>query len=163
MLGVIRHRPKRERATASARAQRHALVWHSTLNPPPPSIGWWRLFGLLDERLQSGVDRLLASLAHPFSSNRALVVDDVDCRCRGEVPFRIDRTLVIKRTPIEFFLVHDFLEFTRFMNPGIDADEGKRFIFERCYERPLVWPSGPSRQSEFAPKVEQYDFAAIVG
>jgi hypothetical protein len=84
-------------------------------------------------------------------------------RWGGEgIPLTVDGTYVVKCPPVEFLPGHHFLEFTRIMVPGIDADEDKWLVFEIRYERPLVSPSGPSGQSEFTPEIQQHDLAPIV-
>lgn len=57
---------------------------------------------------------------------------------------------------------HHVLEFLDVLRPGIDADQHERLVLQSLNERPLVWPGGPSDQSEFAPEVEQHDLATIV-
>ena len=95
-------------------------------------------------------------------SNRAFVIDDVDRWRGGEVPLTVDGALVIKRPPVDLLLGHHVLEFTRFMGPGIHTDQGEWLVFQIRDERPLVWPGGPSGESELAPEIKQHDFAAIV-
>ena len=121
-----------------------------------------RFLRLLDQLLQSCVNRLLAGLADPLASNRALVIDDVKRWRGGEIPLTVDGTIVVNGPPTNLVLRHHFLEFTRIVGPGIDADEGEWLFFQFRYERPLVRPGGPSRQSEFAPEIEQHHLAAIV-
>ncbi len=116
----------------------------------------------MNQLLQGSVDRLLARLADPFTAYRAYVIDDVERWRGGEVPLTVDGTLIVKRPPVDFFLRHHFFEFIWIVDPGIDADQGEWFFFKIRYERPLVRPSGPSRQSVLAPEIEQQDLAAIV-
>jgi hypothetical protein len=120
------------------------------------------LFRRLNQLIQSRVDRLLPWFADPFVSDRAFVIDDVE-RWRGwEVPLTVDGTFVVKRPPGDVVLRHHFLEFTGFVAPGIDADEGERLLFQFRYERPLVRPGGPSGESELAPEIQQHDLATVV-
>ena len=116
----------------------------------------------MNQPLQGSVDSLLAGLADPFAANGALVIDDVKRWCGGEIPLTVDGALVVERPPVDPLFRHHPFQFTWFMRPGIDADHCERLFFQIRYERPLVRPGGPSRQSELAPEIKQHDLAAIV-
>jgi len=97
-----------------------------------------------------------------FSPDRSFVIDDVKGWRRREVPLPVDLSHIVKRPPVYLLLSHYRFEFTGSVVPGIDADYSERLVFQCRHERPLVGPSGPSGQSEFAPEIEQHHFSAIV-
>ena len=117
---------------------------------------------VVNQSLHSGVDHLLAGMADPLVSNYTLVIEHVERRRGGRVPFATDGAVVGKRSPVEFLLLHDFFQLFWFVRHDVDADQGERLLLQFRDERPLVGPMGPSRQSVLEPEIEQHDFAAIV-
>jgi hypothetical protein len=80
--------------------------------------------------------------------------------CAG-VPSRRDR-LTRDGSPGDFLLFHDLFEFLRLAVEDVHADQGKRLLFQLLDERPLVGPTGASRQSVFRPEIEQHHLPAEV-
>ena len=125
-----------------------------------PSILSPILWHSVNELLQGGIDGVFARFADPLVPDHALMIDNKERWCRIGIPLTVDGAIVVKSSPSDVKFLHGVFQFTRIMRPGVDADESERFIFEFRYERPLVRPSGPSRQSELRPEIEQHDLAA---
>src|SRR5262249_15952833 len=117
--------------------------------------------------VQRCVDDLLAGSARPLVTDDSFVVDHIEGWRGGQVPLRRDRSRtgiasIDKGSPGYLLLVHHFLELLRVEATDVDADEGERLVFQVRYERPLVRPLGPSRQSDETPEIEQHHFPSIV-
>src|SRR5262249_44686688 len=59
-------------------------------------------------------------------------------------------------------LFHYLFKLFRLVADDVDADQGKRLLFQVLDERPLVGPTGASSQSVFRPEVEQHDLPTVV-
>src|SRR5262249_61274049 len=121
----------------------------------------------LDQLLERRVNYFLTRSTCPLVTDDSLVVDQIHRRRGGQVPLRRDRTCtgvagVNKGSPGDLLLGRHLLELLRVEAADVDADEGERLVFQVLHERPLVWPLGPSRQSDDTPEVEQHHLPAIV-
>jgi hypothetical protein len=75
------------------------------------------------------------------------VIEDVERRRALEVPLAGDGAEaassvagVRERAPGQLLLVDRLFELVRLVLVGVDADEGKRLVFQLLDERPLVGP-----------------------
>src|SRR5262249_14936870 len=106
-----------------------------------------------DHLVQRCVYHLLARSARPLVTDHSLVVDYIERRRGGQVPPRRDRSRtgvasVDKGPPGYLLLVHHLLELLRVEATNVDADEREGLFFQVRHEPPLVWPLGPSGQSD---------------
>src|SRR5262249_43172079 len=142
-----------------------------------PVICWRAIFGgpllharldLADQFFHGMVDDVCAGAAEPLVTDHAFVVDEVNRRGAGQVPFLGDgpqgraRERVAERPPREVLFLHDLLEgcWARFTD--VDAEDGEARTGLLLDERPLVRPHGPSGASVLVPEVEQHHLAAVV-
>src|SRR5262245_4387181 len=138
-----------------------AKAWRSASNVSPSP---WRLlrvvFRFVEQLLQGRVDRFLSGAADPFVTDDSLAIEDI-VRRRAGVPLRRDGS-ARNGSPGHLLLVHHLFEFFRLVAEDIDADQGERLLFHLLDERPLVGPTGASRQSVFRPEIEQHHLPAVV-
>ena len=114
----------------------------------------------MDQLLQGHLDRFLPGAADPLVTDDPLDIDDV-VRRRAGVPPRRDR-LARNGSPGHLLLLHHLFELFRLVADDVDADQGKRLLFQVLDERPLVGPTGASSQSVFRPEIEQHHLPAVV-
>ena len=118
------------------------------------------VYRFVEQLLQGRVDRFLSGAADPFVTDDSLAIEDV-VRWRASVPLRRDGS-ARNGSPGHLLLVHHLFEFFRLVAEDIDADQGERLLFQLLDERPLVGPTGASRQSVFRPEIEQHHLPAVV-
>ncbi len=137
--------------------------WRGVLPQRLPVSPWGLLrvvFRLVDQLLQGPVDRFLPGAADPLVTDDPLDIDDIVRRRTGVPPGR-DR-LARDGSPGHLLLSHYLFELFRLMADDVDADQGKRLLFQVLDERPLVGPTGASSQSAFRPEVEQHHLPTVV-
>ena len=114
----------------------------------------------MDQLLQGHLDRFLPGATDALVTDDPLAIDDI-VRRRAGVPPRRDR-LARDGSPGHLLLFHHFFELFRLVADDVNADQGKRLLFQIFDERPLVGPTGASGQSVFRPEVEQHHPPTVV-
>src|SRR5216684_3863028 len=140
------------------------MVW----SPRPTGPLLHDFLNRLDQFFHGVVNDLRAGTAKPLLADHAFVVNEVNRRGAGQIPFLGDfapsfaRGRVAERPPSEILLFHEFLQGRGVRFTDVDADDSEWLAGEFLDERPLVRPHGPSGASVLVPEVEQHNLAAVV-
>ncbi len=112
--------------------------------------------------VERSVDGCFAWVSDPLVPNDPVVIEYIERRRSGVVPFAGDRTLVGVASPVQLLLAHHLLEACWVVARDVYPDQCKRFVFKFINERPLMRPMCPSRDSVLTPEIKQNDFASII-